>query len=125
MFYSLNIDMVEYMTEYIKSGNKIDIDVRNLLSVAYKNKIGSRRSSWRILTSEEMRTTNEQKLECIKAYKRKIESELDEMYKSVLELIDNYLIPKIDGGEDKAVNEKKVFYYKMWDTFYWYLKREH
>ena len=101
------------MTEYIKSGNKIDIDVRNLLSVAYKNKIGSRRSSWRILTSEEMRTTNEQKLECIKAYKRKIESELDEMYKSVLELIDNYLIPKIDGGEDKAVNEKKVFYYKM------------
>lgn len=44
-------DMVKFMESIIDLGNDLTSDERNLLSLAYKNKIGSRRTSWRILKS--------------------------------------------------------------------------
>merc|ERR1712063_132217 len=44
-------DMVEYMKKVAQSEGELSVEERNLLSVAYKNVIGSRRSSWRILSS--------------------------------------------------------------------------
>merc|ERR1712100_677477 len=44
-------DMVEYMKKVAQSDSELSVEERNLLSVAYKNVIGSRRSSWRILSS--------------------------------------------------------------------------
>ena len=48
---------------------------RNLLSVAYKNVIGSRRASWRVVTSIEQKGEGD-KLVIIKDYKQKIETEV-------------------------------------------------
>lgn len=47
--------MVEYMKDVSKSGDELSVDERNLLSVAYKNVIGTRRASWRIISSIEQK----------------------------------------------------------------------
>ena len=61
----------------------LDRDERNLLSVAYKNVVGTRRSAWRVISSLETKDKNESK-EIIKEYKEKIRKELDDICKEVL-----------------------------------------
>ena len=56
---------------------------RNLLSVAYKNVVGARRSAWRIISSIESKHS-ESKAQLAKAYREKIEKELDGICKEVL-----------------------------------------
>ena len=50
-------DMVTFLEEAIslKKGEDFTIDERNLLSVAYKNSVGSRRTAWRALSSIEQK----------------------------------------------------------------------
>jgi 14-3-3 protein epsilon len=44
-------DMIEYMRSVVKKGVELDSEQRNLLSVAYKNTVASRRTAWRALSS--------------------------------------------------------------------------
>jgi 14-3-3 protein epsilon len=84
-------EMVKYMMEVAKSSEEeLTVEERNLLSVAYKNVIGSRRASWRVVSSIEMKDKSEYIIE----YKRKIERELTEICNEILAIIDDYLIPK-------------------------------
>ena len=48
-------EMVLCMKAVVKDNAKLTQDERNLLSVAYKNSVGIRRASWRILSSIEQR----------------------------------------------------------------------
>jgi hypothetical protein len=57
---------------------------RNLLSVAYKNVVGSRRSSWRILSSAEQREENGEKKEMIREYRDQVVKELNTTCNEVL-----------------------------------------
>ena len=59
-------------------------DERNLLSVAYKNVVGTRRSSWRVISSLETREKNEDNKALIKEYKEKIQKELEDICNEVL-----------------------------------------
>jgi hypothetical protein len=43
--------MITFMIDMVKLGKPLNSDERNLLSVAFKNTVGSRRSAWRALTS--------------------------------------------------------------------------
>jgi 14-3-3 protein epsilon len=54
------------------------VEERNLLSVAYKNSIGSRRTAWRAISSIEQKeeSKNSRHLPLIKEYKKKLEDEL-------------------------------------------------
>ncbi|XP_009462023.1 PREDICTED: 14-3-3 protein eta [Nipponia nippon] len=93
---------------------------RNLLSVAYKNVVGARRSSWRVISSIEQKTMadgNEKKLEKVKAYREKIEKELETVCNDVLALLDKYLIKNCNDFQ----YESKVFYLKMKGDYYRYL----
>ena len=42
-------DMLEYMKKVVLTGQELNEEERNLLSVAYKNTVGSRRTAWRAL----------------------------------------------------------------------------
>ena len=44
-------DMLESMNAVVNSNPDLTVEERNLLSVAYKNTIGSRRTAWRALSS--------------------------------------------------------------------------
>ena len=80
---------------------------RNLLSMAYKNAIGSRRMSWRAIGAIERRSNDDGIRSAAKEYKKVVEGELKQICNTVKTLLDEYLIPKADSCESK------VFYYKM------------
>merc|ERR1712190_698112 len=101
-----------------KSGEELSVEERNLLSVAYKNAVGSRRAAWRIITSVEQKEKtkgNEEQAKLAKEYCSKVETELDKICKTILELLDGALIPKASNGESK------VFYQKMKADYYRYI----
>jgi 14-3-3 protein epsilon len=107
--------MVSYMKDVAKMGVELTVEERNLLSVAYKNVIGARRASWRIVSSIEQKEEskgNEAQVKMIRDYRQKIENELTEVCNDILSVLDNHLIPAAEAGESK------VFYYKMYVFFF-------
>ncbi len=103
--------MVENMKRVASSDQELTVEERNLLSVAYKNVIGARRASWRIVSSIEQKEEskgNEPQVTMIKGYREKIESELAKICEDILDVLDKHLIPSAASGESK------VFYHKMW-----------
>jgi len=107
-------EMVSDMKEVAKQPQELSVEERNLLSVAYKNVIGSRRASWRVVTSIEQKGDSE-KMSIIKDYKAKIETELVDICNDILSIIDASLIP------NSSSEEAKVFYYKMKGDYNRYL----
>lgn len=103
--------MVENMKNVASADQELSVEERNLLSVAYKNVIGARRASWRIVTSIEQKEEskgNESQVTLIKEYRQKIEAELAKICEDILEVLDKHLIPSAQSGESK------VFYHKMY-----------
>lgn len=45
--------MLDYMKRVLNCEEELTVEDRNLLSVAYKNSVGSKRTSWRILDTLE------------------------------------------------------------------------
>ncbi|XP_055910890.1 14-3-3 protein epsilon-like [Eupeodes corollae] len=102
--------MVEAMKKVASMDVELTVEERNLLSVAYKNVIGARRASWRIITSIEQKEENkgaEEKLEMIKTYCGQVEQELHDICSDILNVLEKHLMPCATCGESK------VFYYKM------------
>lgn len=63
----------------------LDNEERNLLSVAYKNVVGARRSAWRVVSSIEQKSdANDKKTEMAKKYREKVEEELKDICNQVL-----------------------------------------
>ena len=80
-------DMAAAMKTLTEQGAETELtaEARNLLSVAYKNVVGARRSSWRVVSSIEQKAEgNENKLVIVKAYRENIEKELKEICNAVL-----------------------------------------
>ena len=114
---------MEYMSKVAESSSgasELSIEERNLLSVAYKNVVGARRASWRIVTSietkEESKHTRESDtVKLIATYKANVEKELSDICDRVLRLLRDHL------EETSAAGESKVFYKKMKGDYYRYL----
>lgn len=78
-------DMAACMKAVTETGAELSNEERNLLSVAYKNVVGARRSSWRVISSIEQKTEGaERKQAMAKEYREKIEKELNEICRDVL-----------------------------------------
>ncbi|XP_076960118.1 14-3-3 protein 9-like isoform X2 [Bidens hawaiensis] len=111
-------EMVDAMKKVAKLDVELTVEERNLLSVGYKNVVGSRRASWRILSSIEQKEEsrgNEMNVKRIKEYRQKVETELTDICNDIMVVIDEHLIPSSSAGEST------VFYYKMKGDYYRYL----
>ena len=104
-------EMVEFLEEMLKSRDKdLNGDERNLLSIAYKNSVSSRRTALRTIMAYETKEKKKDSsnfLPYIQEYRKKVEDELTKKCQNVIKAIDTQLLKK---AED---DEAKVFYIKM------------
>jgi len=138
-------DMCSIMGKLVKlkkqQGEALEVEERNMLSVAYKNVVGQRRASWRTLKAdEEAGDSPEPEKVQRELYKKLVEAELKRKCKDVLRLLeDNLLDKKMDAEEvpedlNRDQNElsddqkrlveqieTQVFYLKMCGDYYRYL----
>src|SRR3990167_7481908 len=108
--------MVEHMKKVAQIENyELTVEERNLLSVAYKNVIGSRRSSWRILSSILQKQTETAFAPIAQNLQKKIEEELTNLCNDVLTLLESHLLP------NSKSNVSIVFFNKMKGDYHRYM----
>ena len=104
-------EMTEFLEEMLKGREKdLNSDERNLLSIAYKNSLTSRRTALRTVIAYETKEKKKDSspfLSYIQEYRKKIEDELTKMCNNVLNTIDSHLLKRAEDAE------AKVFYLKM------------
>lgn len=104
-------EMTEFLEDMLKGREKdLNSDERNLLSIAYKNSLTSRRTALRTVIAyenKEKKKENSPFLAYIQEYRKKIEDELTKMCNNVLSTIDSHLLKRAEDAE------AKVFYLKM------------
>ncbi|CAJ0586409.1 unnamed protein product, partial [Mesorhabditis spiculigera] len=109
-------DMAKVMKEVVELGEELELESRNLFSVAYKNVVGTRRSAWRTLVTIK---ENQQDLvsnhRLTDEYRTQVEQELRDSCNETISLLENYLIPKAQSADSK------VFYIKMRGDYFRYL----
>jgi len=110
-------DMCKFVAKLVKmksdKGEDLDVDERNLLSVAYKNVVGAKRASWRTLAGG----FDDCDEELLKKYRVVVEDELEVVCNEVLALLTDHLCKTVKGNGD----ETEVFYLKMCGDYYRYL----
>jgi len=110
-------DMCKFVRRLVekksKNGEDLDVDERNLLSVAYKNVVGAKRASWRTLAGG----FDDADAELLEKYKKLVEDELEAICNEVISLLTDHLIKNVKGNGD----ETEVFYLKMCGDYYRYL----
>ena len=99
-------------------GNKSEdcnVEERNLLSVGFKNLIGSRRAAYRTISAIEQNKKYEQYSSDCAEYKTKIEGELVKLCEDIIKTVNDVCVSK--AGDDEA----KTFYLKMIGDYYRYI----
>ena len=108
-------DMVEFLKEIIKESKEdISMDVRNLLSVGFKNLISAQRSAWKTVQAIEQNKKYAEYSDNCAQYRDKISAELAANCEKIIEIVKNEALPK--ASDDEA----KVFYLKMIGDYYRY-----
>jgi 14-3-3 protein epsilon len=104
-------EMTAFLEDMLKArSGDLNSDERNLLSIAYKNSVSTRRTALRTIMAYEMKEKKKETstfLPYIQEYRKRIEEELTRMCRNVLDTISNHLMKK---AED---DEARVFYLKM------------
>jgi len=152
VFHDANVDKLKDLAKLLEAGERyedmclvmskivslmadakqrLDVEQRNMLSVAYKNVIGARRSTWRVLTNEEENLVDKPLRD---KYKKIIEDELTDKCREILDLLEKKLIsgekfpvrepnkePPTLTKDQETNLEVQVFYLKMAGDYYRYL----
>ncbi|RUS70784.1 hypothetical protein EGW08_021452 [Elysia chlorotica] len=108
-------DMARAMRRVTETEGKLTQEKRNLLSVAYKNVVGARRSSWRVICMIEQKADEDKRKSIAEEFRVKVEKELDATCEEVLNLLEKHLI------NDECSNEESVFYLKMRGDYWRYI----
>ena len=112
----------DQMILYVKSIIKINTDLtsreRNFFSVAYKNLVSSKRTSWRVLSSIEKKEEEKksEKKQLLKEFKSSLEKELGDICAEVLDILETKLLKS-----EKNTDESLIFYLKMQGDYYRYI----
>ena len=109
-------DMVDFLDEVLaaKAGG-VNPDERNLLSVAFKNLISSKRAACRTISAIEQNPKYTKFNAALLAYKTKIETQLMADCQKVIDMINTRVL----GGE--CSDEAKAFFVKMVGDYYRYI----
>ena len=109
-------DMVMYLTEVLEAkGADVSADERNLLSVAFKNLISSKRAACRTIAAIEQNPKYSKYGEALGKYKTTIEEQLQADCEKVIDIIQKKVLDKNCDGEPKA------FFIKMVGDYYRYI----
>ena len=109
-------DMVTYLKQIMaESEDDVSVDVRNLLSVGFKNLIGSRRAAWRTVSAIEQNKKYEQYSGDCAEYKAQIERELSDLCEDIIKSIQDNSLKKTKDADGE------VFYLKMIADYYRYV----
>ncbi|KAH7130873.1 14-3-3 domain-containing protein [Dactylonectria macrodidyma] len=87
-------NMVPHLKEVAKMGGELSVDEQNLLAMAYKNVVGTRRVSWCIVSSIEQKESrgSENHIAAVRGYRNEIENELEKLCRDILDLLGGSLI---------------------------------
>ena len=109
-------DMVDFLKPVLDSkGANLTSDERNLLSVAFKSLISSKRAACRTITAIEQNPKYQKYGDSLGAYKKKIESALYGDCENVIDILRTRVLTK--SSED----ESKAFFVKMVADYYRYI----
>lgn len=109
-------DMVNFLKPVLDSkGAALTVDERNLLSVAFKNLISSKRTAWRTITAIEQNPKYAKHADALGAYKKKIESQLYADCENIIDIVKSKVLSK--SSEDEA----RAFFVKMVGDYYRYI----
>ena len=107
---------------------ELSVEERNLLAVGYKNQVGTRRASWRVVSTIEQKEkrcseimvwllssrghcrqgASGGRLAAVREYREYIERELQGICGDVLSVLESHLLP------NSSSHESHVFYCKMY-----------
>ena len=109
-------DMVDFLKPVLDTkGSDITSDERNLLSVAFKNLISSKRTAWRTISAIEQNPKYSKFGDSLGAYKKKIEDGLYRDCELIIDMIKSKVLSKA------AEEEPKAFFVKMVGDYYRYI----
>lgn len=107
-------DMIDFLQILKTKKSDLTVDERNLVSVAYKNEVTTRRSAWRAISTIAGNTKYEQYSDVLKKYNDQIVGEMENICNDVCDLIDVF-----NSKAEEA--ESKVFFSKMKGDYYRYM----
>ena len=109
-------DMVDQLEHVLaEKGADVTSDERNLLSVAFKNLISSKRAACRTIAAIEQNPKYAKFSDALATYKAGIEVKLQEDCQRIIDMINNKVLAKSCDGEPKA------FFIKMVGDYYRYI----
>ena len=104
-------EMVEFLEDMLKARDKdLSNDERNLISMAYKNSVTSRRTALRSIIAYESKEIKKEKsnfLLYMQEYRKRVEDELTKICNNVINVCDSHLLKKAEN------EEATIFYLKM------------
>ena len=109
--------MVTFLNKAVagKNGEDFTTDERNLLSVGFKNLIGSQRGAIRTIGAIEQNPKYTKFADALQEYKTKIESELYDKCMNIVKITKDGCLPLASNDESKA------FFQKMIGDYYRYV----
>ena len=109
-------DMVQYLSQVLDAkGQDVSSDERNLLSVAFKNLISSKRAACRTIAAIEQNPKYAKFADALAQYKSGIEDQLTQDCEKIISMINEKVLSKACEGEPKA------FFVKMVGDYYRYI----
>ena len=109
-------DMVTYLQQVIAAkGEDFTTEERNLLSVGFKNQIGSKRTAIRTISAIEQNPKYSKFSAALGTYKKRIEQELYDQCTSIVNIVKDQCM------KVASTDETKAFFYKMIGDYYRYV----
>jgi 14-3-3 protein epsilon len=108
-------DMIDFLSVLNEKTDDLTIEERNLISVAFKNSVGLRRTAWRAVSSIAQKPKYSEYSGACTKYMLKIENEMDALCTKINAIIDQHYLAKATNAESK------VFFHKMKADYYRYL----